>query len=78
MQSGDYRSSRSLQLPDTVVTVDRDDQDIAKCRGLLEASDVSDMQQVEATIGEDHGFSRYSRLGHQGPRGFPRDDFCRG
>ena len=50
---GDHRPAFALELANTGVAVEADDQDVAQGTGLLEAADVAGVQQVEAAVGED-------------------------
>ena len=48
---------RSLEPPDAGVAVDGHDESVAQSSGLLEAADVSHVQQIEAAVGENHGLA---------------------
>ena len=49
----DHRPLRPFQVADAGIAVEPDHQHVAQRRGLVQIRDVPDVQQVEATIGED-------------------------
>ena len=54
---GDYRAAIALELANTSIAVEADDEDISQFAGQFEAADMSGMEQVKTAIGEDDAAS---------------------
>jgi hypothetical protein len=52
----DDRAARAFQAADAGVAVDGHDQHVAETGGFCEAGDVTDVEEVEATVGENDRF----------------------
>ena len=62
---GDDGSRNTLQASDAGIAVDGDDEDIPERGRFLQVADVSDVQQVEAAVGEDYFFSLTTKFTRQ-------------
>ena len=75
---GDDWSSGTFEFSHAGIAVDGHDQDVAKLPGLFEQSEVANMEQVEAAVGEDDSASLFAVLGHAWEESFQRGELVTG
>jgi hypothetical protein len=60
---GDDGAAHALQLPHTGITVQPDDESVSQFARQLQAADVTGMEQVKATVGENDALSAHTDRG---------------
>jgi hypothetical protein len=53
---GDEGPARSFKFADRTVSVEADDEEVAKLAGALQVADVTEVEQVETAVGGDHSW----------------------